>query len=83
MARGWIPDPRLLGWTAYSVDRENLTISAELHDGQMIDLNAEGEPCENLDDLAAFVKELFGAGAIRHLTMRDMLAEITTAQGGK
>ncbi len=62
---------------AYSVDLENLTISAELHDGQMIDLNAEGEPCETLDDLADFVRELFLADAITPLDLAGMLAEIT------
>ena len=43
----------------------------------MIDLNAEGEPCETLDDLADFVRELFLADAITPLDLAGMLAEIT------
>lgn len=44
--------------TTYKIDTEHLTVLATGPDGEVHDLNADGEPCETLGDLHEFVWEL-------------------------
>lgn len=60
----------------YFIHHAALTVIRTDANGEEHDLNAGGAPCENLNDLRAFVVELFGQGYFGANVRDQLLAEI-------
>jgi hypothetical protein len=60
--------------TRYTIS--SLTVLATDANGEVYDLNAEGAPCRNREELAAFVRQLADVGAYDDATRDALLAEI-------
>ena len=61
---------------SYSIDARRLTIVATDKFGERFDLNATGTPCETLDELRAYVHELFAQGAFDAAERDRLLASV-------
>lgn len=62
--------------TSYTIDHDDLTVTVTQDNGERDDLNATGEPCQTLDDLRDFVRELHDQGAYDAETRDRLLADI-------
>lgn len=71
-------DPDRTAGDCYQVDVEDMTVT---HDGSsgVVDLNAEGEPCQTIEDLCAFVDDLHEQGAYDNATRDRLLEDIDRA----
>jgi len=66
--------------TTISVDLDALTVIATGTDGEAHDLNAEGDPCRTVGELAAFVRELHEQGSFGAAVRDDLLAGLDQGQ---
>jgi hypothetical protein len=62
--------------TTHRIDTTDLTVYATGPDGETHDINATGEPCRDLAELADFVRELHEQGYFDQATRDELLAEI-------
>lgn len=60
----------------YEIHPEQLTVIRIDAHGERWDLNAEGEPCETLEDLSDFIRELHRQGAFDATTVSDLLVDV-------
>ncbi len=67
----------------YRINFSATTATVERLDavGEVYDLNAEGEPCADLDDLRGFVRELRAQGAYDESIEAMLLAQCDAATG--
>lgn len=60
----------------YRVDTDTRTVIRTNQHGEEFDLNAHGEPCEDLGDLRELVRELRQQGAYTAETEAELLDEV-------
>jgi hypothetical protein len=60
---------------AYKLDLAHLTVLRTDEDGEVFDLNADGEPCTTMDDLRTFIVELCTQGFYNAATRDALLDE--------
>ena len=63
---------------AYTLDLDNLTVIRTDDNGERFDLNADGAPCETVEDLRAFVVELHEQGFYSATVRDDLLGKLPT-----
>ncbi len=61
----------------HRVSLADLTVIHTDRNGEDHDLNANGKPCESLDDLRDFIVELCDVGMIDNGTRIELLAQVS------
>jgi len=60
----------------YSIDLDNMTVLRITSAGEVINLDSTGSGCENTEDLADFIRELFVVDFINETVQEQLLADL-------